>query len=342
MIASAQEKEIAPPDLNPVPATPEQSQLVDEGIVLHDQGDYDGAIAKYQEAIEQNPTYALAFYEMGMSYFSKNDYRNCLEAGLRGARYKSNQLPLLYMLIANSYDVLGEPQKAVKVYEAGIDLMPDLAILHFNLAVTYINQQKIDAGKASLKTALQLDPNHPGSHLALATLFQSTGHKTPALLATLRFLMLEPNSERSVRAYQLLQKILNGDVQKGDNPNETHITLNMSEDKEEGDFSAINMLVGLSGAMKMTEENKDKSELQLFVDQVTLILSVISETDSDADKSKFVWHFYAPYFNDLKKKNLVEPFCYYIAQQSKLEGVEEWLSNHSDAVSNLIDWSKEN
>jgi tetratricopeptide (TPR) repeat protein len=330
-----------PPKLTPAPSTEKQNSLIQEGVALHDQGNYAGAILKYEEVLKENSSNMLAIYEMAFSYSMKKDYHKSLETAYIGAQYKSDHLTGFYLMIGNNLDQLGESKKAIDVYTAGIKLEPTSSLLYYNLAITYSNLNKPDEAKKSLKRAVILNPDHPSSHLALGTLFYRTAYKTPALLATSRFLILEPKSERSIGAYKVLQEILRGGVSEGKNPNEINVFLDLSARKDEGDFSSVDLFMGLSKAAGMAEKNKGKSEVQLLVDHLTSLFAVISEIDPKGDKSKFVWKHYLPYFIELKKRDFVEPFGYYISQRSNAEGVEEWLWANRNRVNAFLNWSKQ-
>ena len=50
------------------------AQRLEEGNKLYDNGDYNGAIIKYTEAIELNPDYAGAYYNRGSAYSRMQNY----------------------------------------------------------------------------------------------------------------------------------------------------------------------------------------------------------------------------------------------------------------------------
>jgi tetratricopeptide (TPR) repeat protein len=340
LMSAASAQQLDPPKLVPTPITEGQRQRVNEGIALHDRGDYDGAIAKYEEVLKENPASVLALYELAFSYSLKKDYRKSLETAYKGAQYQSDTLTGFYLLIGNNLDLLGESTKAVEVYKKGLKLNPNDYLLHYNLAVTYQTLNNLDEAKKTLKKAVAVNPNHPSSHVLLGTIFYKTKYKTPAFFALSRFLILEPNTRRTPGAFNLLQEILGGGVKPGKNPDEVNIFVDLAANKDEGDFGSVDMVMGLSRAANMTEKNKGKSEAELLVDQLRTLISIISEMDPKGDKSKFTWKYYVPYFIEMKKRNHVEAFGYYISQRSNLAGVKEWLQANDSRVNDFLVWSK--
>jgi hypothetical protein len=156
-----------------------------------------------------------------------------------------------------------------------------------------------------------------------------------------RFLVLEPKSERSASAYKTVLNVLQGGVSVDDKSGNINIMLEKSPKKDEGDFGAIDLGMGLSKASDSLEENKGKTKAQLAVEQLNTFLSILSELDQKENKSKFVFVYYVPYFIELKKRNYVEPFYYYISRSSNDPEVEKWLSDNFRRVSEFLTWSKQ-
>jgi FOG: TPR repeat len=333
--------QIEAPKLVPVAPNENQKRLVAEGIVLHDKKDFDGAIRKYEEALKENADNVEALYEMGFSYSEKQDYKKALELAYRGARYKSNLLTGFYVIAGNSLDHLGESKKAIDVYKAGLKIAPQGWMLHYNLGVTYRNIGKPEDARKSLKKAAAINPDYANSHLVLGDVFNKGNYKTPALLALSRFLVLEPNTPRSDFANRIIQEILQGGVSVGDDPSKITIALNLSDKKDEGDFGGVDVLIGLSKAGEHIEENKGKTKAQLGVGQFELIFAVLAEQSSREKQSKFVWKYYVPYFTEMKSRNYVEPFYYYINRRSEDAEVQKWLDGNFRRVNEFLNWSKQ-
>lgn len=340
LAVTAAAQDLDPPKLDPTPTMALEKVLIDEGVALHDRGDYDGAIKKYEEVLKNSPANVWAIYEMAYSLSMKKEYKKSLEMCYRGAKYRSTELVKFYLLIGNNLDMIGEPKKSIEVYKKAIAIAPDFSLLHYNLAITYLNLKNADEARKSLKKALLLNPNHASSHAALAQIFDSTGYKTPAVVAFSRFLMVEPKTERATRVLAMLRQTLRGGATAGEQPNQINIFFNVNAKKDEGDFGGVDLFLGLTASVAMSEKNKGKSEAELLVHQLKSFVGILTEQDPKGDKSKFMWTYYIPYFAEMKNRDYVEVFAYYIIQQSKLDGVEQWLTKNDTRLNEFLAWSK--
>ena len=334
-------QKLEPPKLQPTPSTASQRQLIDEGVKLHDQGNYDAAISRYEQVLRENPANVEALYEMSFSYYLKKDCQKSLEMAYKAAQYKSDLLGVIYGGIGNCQDDMGKPQEAIETYKAGIKLLPANFLLHYNLGLTYVRSRQLEDARAILKKSASLNPDHASSHNLLSIVFDKGNYKTPALLAACRFLILEPTSKRSDVALQLVQKVMQGGVSPAKDGNNIRILVDSSpQDKDEGDFSTLEMTMGLIRAGNYIEKNKDKSETQLLVSNFNSLFGILSELSAKAHRSKFTWKYYVPYFEEMKKQGHTEAFVYYINQQGNKTGVGDWLKQNQGKVSDFLAWSK--
>ena len=332
-------QKLEPPKLQPTASTESQQQLIKEGVALHDEGDYDGAVSRYEQVLKENPADVRALYEMAYSYYAQKNYRKSIEVGYRGAQYKSPLLDAFYVQIGSCYDELGDSKTAIENYKFGIKLSPSSSLLQYNLAITYYRTEQLADAKATVKKAAVLDPNHPSSQLLLSSIFDKGSYRVPSLLAALRFLILEPGSKRSEVALQRVKKLMQAGVTPKDG-NNISIVLDTGQKKDEGNFESIDLFLSLVKAANYTEENKDKSELQLLVANFDSLFAMLSESKGKADMSKFTWKYYVPYFGELKQRGHTEAFVYYVNQQNTIAGVNEWLEHNQSKVADFRAWSK--
>jgi len=303
---------------------------IEKGIAFHDAGEYDKAIKEYEKALEIDPNSSLIYYEIAFSYFSKEDYKKAEKYSEKSIELDDQNLLPSYITLANSLDMQGKPKKALKVYEKAIKKF-DNYLLYYNYAFTSLNQGKIDQAYDAVIKAIENNSTHPSSHLLLSQIMDTKGNRIKAMLPLYYFLLLEPNSSRSGKEYNRLISYMDLGVEKT-SPTNININVPMNDDS---DFSAAEMMISMKKASNSMEENKDKTQLELFADNNESIFSILGELKNE--KNGFWWELYVPVFYDFAKSDLVEPFSYYISV-SQGENATNWLAENQDKFNQFANW----
>jgi tetratricopeptide (TPR) repeat protein len=333
------------PDRIPADPTPEQAALVREGVALHDQRNYEGAIAKYQQVLAENPWEVHALYELAYSYFANGDYQASLDTARLGAQCKSGSLPGFYAMIGNALDELGKGEEAIETYQAAIKLDPRMGKLHYNLAVSLRRAGRQAEAKEAAQSALRWDPNHSSSHLLLASIYRHLGYRVPAILAYSRFLILEPQSSRATDAIPTLRDLLTKGVGKGKGPKDVTITISETPKnrKDEGDFTTVELMMSMAvvadlspGPEKAKEE--PKSEMQKLV---SIYNSIGEGLELMKPGRGFAPSYYAPYFAALTKAGHTEAFIACTWKKGNIEGAAEWAEANLAKIEAFLAWSKD-
>lgn len=113
--------------------------LLDEGIMLFQQGKYGKAADKYREAIQKDPGDHVAYNLLGMAY-----------------RFQFNRLG------AQKYK-----DKEIEAFRKSIELEPDYWAAYKNLAASLYYQGRKKEAVPYLEKALQLQPDDPEKELLL-------------------------------------------------------------------------------------------------------------------------------------------------------------------------------
>ena len=308
-------------------------RLIEQGAALHDEGNYVGAIEKYQEALRIDKNSALANYEISSSYFASKEYEKAIRYSdvlIAGKMEFSDQA---YIVKGSALDMMEKPKEAVKSYKEGIREFPKNYLLHYNLAYTYYNMRDVKATEEALQHALRLNPEHASSHLLLGFLMSDKGNRVKSLLALYNFLLLEPKGKRATSAYELVQAQLKQGVKKD---TEKNTTITLSDTKESDEFRAAELMLSLTEAAKGLEKNENKNQYELFSDQTKSFFTVLGELKN---KNKgFWWDFYVDFFYTLTEKSYAEPLSYYISQSLQDDKINSWMITHKDQVDALSAW----
>jgi tetratricopeptide (TPR) repeat protein len=318
--------------------TPEaQRQLIVEGVGLHDKGDYDAALAKYQEVLAANAKNAQALYEMTFTLSAKKDWKRCYEMAEAALAGDTPYRALFYTNAGNCRDGAGDSDKAIALYEKGLREFPDDSGLTYNLGVAYRGKGKPDKAREMLERTVTLKPGYGSANLALARNYEEAGQRIPALLAYLRYLSLDSTSERARAAAEAVHALLNQNVKAEGSGNVTIMVPKMDKGAQSG-LSVMDLTLSLAAAANHLEENKGKPEIQLIAGQIDTVFAIVGEAKGQEVKECFACRHYLPFFLDLRKQELVDPFTYVALGSLDLPGTAEWIKANGDKVEALEKW----
>lgn len=322
----------------PLSAQTNIEDLVREGIQLYDNGDYNKAIEVYKKALELEPKSTLANYELALTYFTTGDYPKAIEHSDIVLKQKSDYIIQAYITKGSALDQLGKTKESIKLFEKAIKQTEGHYLLYYNLALNFYKIKDFEQAEENVIKAIETNANHSSSHFLLANIHYEKDNTVQALLSTHYFLFLEPNSSRSKIAFDMLQEKFKGNVSKdAKNPNEISISLLLDDD---GEFAAAELMISMFQVSKLSDENKEKSEDDLFVENTKSFFKVLGELKKD-DKKGFWWDFYIPFYDNLAKSKHIETYCKYITQSGNANS-EKWLNEHETQLMDFDKWLKEN
>ena len=323
----------------------EAEKLVDEGIAYHDKGDYQGAISKYNKALELDKDNLMALAEKAFSLMLLQKYDEsivCCQTAIEKHPTEKG-LRTVYVTYGNALDALTNTDKSVEIYDQGIKLFPDYYQLYFNKGITLSGVQKYDDAILCFQKSATLNPAHASSHNAIARLSNIKNKRIPSLLAYSRFLVLEPQTDRAKENLTSLQTIMKGNVEE---TGKKSFTINISPDmlgdttangKPKANSFASTELVLAFGALDNDKKN-NKTEAEQFIRKFELVCSSLKETQ--IDNHGFYWDYYVPYFTEMKDKKFIEAFAYIAFASADAPDVSEWLKSHKNEIDKFYDWSK--
>jgi len=163
------------------------------GIALNDQGDADGAIAHYRQAVALRPSYAEAHYNLGRLLAQKGQldeaivhYEKALEINPADAEAHNN---LGATLFANR-----RVDEAIAHYRKALEIQPDYADASCNLASALLSNGDLDGAIAYYSACLAILPNQAEAQYNLASALFQTGRIDEAIAHYQKVLELRPES----------------------------------------------------------------------------------------------------------------------------------------------------
>lgn len=162
------------------------------GIIAGDRGDHAGAVALIEKAIRIDDTNHGYHANLG-------HMRNCMGYAAAAERCYRRAAALKpdcmhFYHLGNTLVTQQKFAEAAKQFRRAIDLNPDLAGAHQNLASLLHREGRFDEAESSLRRALALAPDQAEAHNGLGAVLKMQGRQREAIACYERALALQPGS----------------------------------------------------------------------------------------------------------------------------------------------------
>ena len=323
--------------------TDEKSEKADalckEGVALHDEGKYEEAIKKYDEALKVKPDYYLAMAEKAYSLYSmdkKSDAKKIIEKIIK-KQPTDFDISHTYLMYANILDDEGDQLKALEIYGKALEAVDPTNLdgiqqIVYNRAVvlsklTDENKKKVENWEDdmlfSLDRSLRLMPYHPRSLLLMGNAMEEHKHYLNALCCYAAFAMSADD------AADLLVPVLTAwkdkELTPGSGPRTTNSLNRVKEilTKEPSEYGILYDL--FSEALPVA-----------CPDTLGMPVPVNYAADIFEDA-------YAPFFAELHRKGLLECFFHEAMKNANKQYISNanWLVEHKSEVDRLYATIKE-
>ena len=266
--------------------------LVKEGIQFNNQGKYAEAIEKYNQALKIDTGNLYAGYQLASSLFNLN-------RGNEGILLLKKVIRSDSSLRAAAYDLLG--------------------FIHFR-------DKKYNEAENCAVEALKINPKQAGSQRMYALVTFHQNKRAAALLGFCSFILLEPNTARSVEAYGNIQHILTGGVLKP----EPGVVLPPLD----ADNIALNQAI--TKAVAEAAKMKYNTEADLLAAQLKNIFIAIGQLAEKQTGNDFFRNYMAGYFYKLAQSNNMPAFARFLNQINRESA--KWINDNPRYMNDLYSW----
>lgn len=146
----------------------------------------------YQKAIQCNPTFAVAYSNLGCVYNQRGDIWLAIHNFEKAVQLDSNFLDA-FINLGNMFKEARIFDRAVNAYQRALGLNATHAVVHGNLASVYYEQGRLDLAIETYRTAIQLQPNFPDAYCNLANALKDLGMVSDAEKCYEQALKLHPD-----------------------------------------------------------------------------------------------------------------------------------------------------
>jgi len=294
--------------------------LVKQGIDYHDKHEYDKAIDTYKKALELDPKSLWANYEIALTYMYKGNNEKAIEHCDVIIKTDPDAMVDAYIVKGSALDNLGKTQESIELFNKAIEKFGPNHLLYYNLAFDYYKIEDSKNAEKNLLEALAVNPYHQSSHLLLGTVKAYNGQRVQSMMSLYYFLLLEPDTRRSLTAFTLLQKQLTGDAKKDGNAKET-----------DTEFSDVEAMLPFAASVQGVDDD------DIFIRNTESFFIAMGNLKQKKKNNNIYWDFYTTVFYDIAKSGYLDTYCRLISQTASNKAAK-WLTVNIDKVKQFAEW----
>ena len=176
------------------------------GNAYDSKGDYAQAIADYNQAIHLQPDDVEAYNNRGNAYGSKGDYAQAI-ADYNQAIHLQPDYVEAYNNRGIAYGSKGDYAQAIADYNQAIHLQPDLAVAYYNRGNAYNSKGDYAQAIADYNQAIHLQPDLAEAYYNRGNAYYLKGDYAQAIADFEKFLKLSNDPDWRKQAEQQLQEL---------------------------------------------------------------------------------------------------------------------------------------
>jgi len=151
------------------------------GSAYGHKGEYDRAIADFTQALKLNPNYAEAFHNRGNAYNDKKEYDRAISDYNQALKLNPKYAEAFHNNRGIAYGNKGEHNRAIADFNHALKLNPKDAAAFYNRGIAYGNKGEYDRAIADFNQALLLNPKDAAAFNNRGIAYELKGDKVKAI-----------------------------------------------------------------------------------------------------------------------------------------------------------------
>ncbi|EJL73603.1 tetratricopeptide repeat protein [Chryseobacterium populi] len=308
-------------------------------LKLVDEQKYDEGILMLKECEKLDSKDYSYPYEIALSYTYKEDY-NAAISQLEKIKDYENIEDDYFQLLGNNYDYSGNSEKALEVYNKGLQKFPNSGRLYLEKGVIYESNKQYKTAIEMYEKGIQVASTYPSNYYRVSKIYLNSKDKLSGLIYGEIFVNLERTTERTKEISNLLY--------------ETYKKSIVLESKEKKELNFCKVIIDT----QKYEKSKKYPFCMIF--GKNFIMSIIEYNkfnlnNLSAVRSRFLKEYFKEDYKNypnvllnyqkiMEDNKIFDAYNHYIFQMGDKEAFNTWLKTNENDYKKFVDWytSKEN
>ena len=322
--------------------------LAMKAIEEMDNGKIDESIEMLQECVELDPDNVSYPYEIAYAYYQKQNYTEANKR-LKKIMKDKNASDRFYQLYGNTFDFLGKPEKAIQVYEKGLEIFPNSGILHLERGNMELGRKEYGKALAYYEKGVEVDPFFPSNYYWCSKIFLSSTEEVWGMIYGELFLNLERNTKRTEEISKRMYDTYKNEIEFS-GPVET----------DSGSTSSVTVSFSQNNVIDASSLKDGEFKLPFSMVYETLLSIGVATADSidlhslSRARQAFIEQYYKmeheknypivlfDYQHQVLEMGYMEPYNYWILFEGNRNAAKAWIDDHSEEWEEFIDWFSKN
>jgi len=180
--------------------------------LMDDKHKYGEAIKLLEEARRLDPGNIAYSYEIAYAYNAKADYKKACGI-LEQLIVHPDIYPQVYRLLGNAYSNLGQRDKAIATYEAGLKKFPEAGALYQELGNISRDKKNYNRALAYYERGIKVDPGFPANYYWAAKIYCNSPEQIWGMIYGEVFMNMERGTDRTWEIGKLLFETYKNNLQ---------------------------------------------------------------------------------------------------------------------------------
>lgn len=290
---------------------------------------YSDAIRKLESVPRYDSLYLYAKFELGGVYMEKREFEKALD--IFQELIQKDMIPgnLAYNRLAMVYDSLGNKEKALEIFNAGLELYPHNYIMYYNKAYLLQNMERYQEAITEYQKAIFYAPFHSLPHMRLGEIAAEEGDYTRAMLSLMYAFLMSTNLSQRADLIGYMEKLadLEIEVQKKN--------VSFGHDKL---FTQINLIFERKIALNKNVKDQTGMDWSLTRQFQMICDALVKDKMYSEDIHDFWMQMYVPIFTDIYSRKVYAGMFTYCIQDFQVKFVQQIVKKNKKQLANFRTW----
>jgi len=316
-------------------------KIAEEAVILIDNGEYEKSIEMLEEARVLDPESHIYPYEIGFAYYLNNNLNKAIEVFYEVIKLKDVN-DQCFTMLGNFLDMDKKPEKALEIYDLGLEKFPNSGRLHFEKGLVLESKEKYDEALELWEKGIEVNPEYPSNYYQAGLYYSSyTTEKLWGLIYAELFINIERGSKKTPEMSKLIYNTYNSCIEiKGDTIKGSFTKMNVLNLSNDGNLKkpfGLSFYMSMAAAFPFNEQ-VDKVNLHSINKMRINFISMwkMMKNEEDFPNVLFDWH------QKLIDLGYFESYNYWLMMRGNQEEFDKWYEKNTILFDDFMVWFKSN